>query len=186
MNSWERLPAEDENAWNAFRAYRDQRPPRRTRNAGGVFSALDCAAWMTQHKWDARCKDYDRHMDRLVIAEREAVLKQSAREVTADHLLLLRDLRELAENEVSKFLDVSRQGKGYPSVKPNEMIRLVDLVMRYDRLIRGQATSILETSERLDLSKLTAEELETLEAIRAKIAAPAEETPSDPEAPPIQ
>lgn len=105
-------------------------------------------------------------MDAIVLAEREAALKTDAERVTAEHIAILADARELAEREMAKFLADSQASPASGSMRFGDLVKLVDLVVKLDRLMQNKPGEIAE--ERIDLSGLTVEELHDLQRLTDK------------------
>lgn len=155
MDPWERQTFDTAESWPVFVSYRDQRPPRRLMRPGPIGTA-QLSTWAREHQWEERCAAYDRHVDSIVRGEREATLAQDVREIRADYLASLRDMRVLLDREIKKHLDVSAAAD-LPTIKPNELAKLLDIAIKADRLLRGEATEHIH--QEMDLSDLSVEEL---------------------------
>lgn len=162
---WERQYTETDDAWRAFKAFRDTRPPRRQRAVIGFAHATICK-WYNDHRWPERCDAYDRHMERIVLEEREKLLRQSAREISADHMAMIQSARAIAQAELDKLLASSNESD-IPLLRPIEVIRLSEMVVKLDRLIRGESTETVEHS--VDLSRLSTDELRTMRELTRKV-----------------
>src|SRR5579859_4901855 len=91
---WEQCSGEPEEAFLAFRQYRDMRPPRRYLSVRGKNTHM-IQKWYQDWNWKERSLAYDRHMESIILEERESILRQSARELTAEHMHALKAAREL-------------------------------------------------------------------------------------------
>ena len=163
--SWERQPCDDELSWPEFVKYRDAPSPRRLIRPSSV-STRELHTWYQACNWGERVAAYDRHLDGIVRAEREAYLAQSAKEVAAHHMAILQGSRELLDRETAKLLQLSKDSEGFGVIKPAELIKLTELVVKMDRLVRGDTTENAGTT--FDGSKLTLEEVLALEALAEK------------------
>lgn len=170
--SYERWTDEPEEAFNAFVQYRDQTAPR---SVGKVYGArnMQLLAWCTNFQWRERALEYDRHHDRIRREVTENILKQTTASVAAEHMLLLKDARELVARELSKLVEASRNSTMPGLLKSSDLVRMTDMVVKLDRLIRGETTDNLgaTVTEDLDYSKLTLDEIRQLKALRAKAKA---------------
>jgi hypothetical protein len=163
---WFRQPGETEEAWGAFQSFRDQKSPRKMVRPGGPPTA-DVSRWAKDHCWFERAAEYDKHCDGVRLKEREALLAQDEREVVADHRRILADGREFIEREMSKLLTMSRGSDLPGTVKPGELVKLIDTVIKFDRLLRDQSTESVR--HEVDLSALSPEDLKKLLDLRKKL-----------------
>lgn len=160
---WDRLPCDNEESWQAFVSYRDHVPPRRIR-AVAYGTARQVQEWYQANGWKERVVAYDQHMDSIVREERETILRQKTQDVAAEHMAALALARQIVDTELARILSVTKGGENgshAPSavLKPAEVIKLMEVVIKYDRLVRDQSTS--NTSEvGPDLEKLSPEEFE--------------------------
>jgi hypothetical protein len=168
---WGPCAGEPEDAFAAFVQFRDMRPPRKVVRPGSGQTAptSQLYRWFTQWDWKGRAAAYDVHIDVIVREEREAAIAEAARSVQAEHMFLLADLRSVVSVETSKLLALAKVG-GFATVKPSELARLADTVIKNDRLVRGETTEKVDTG--FDLSKLSVEELRLLNAVDAKLRKP--------------
>ena len=162
---WSRQPCDNEDSWKAFVLYRDQRAPRRLSKVFG-FPSAKVAEWFRTNCWADRVAAYDRHMDEILVAEREEALKTETKAITAGHMAILADARELAEKEMSKFLADS-QASDRSGLKFSDLVKLVDLVVKLDRLLQDKPGEITDDRS-IDFSQFTTEELETLKRLGDK------------------
>lgn len=168
--TWTRRKNEDEAAWKAFVSYREQRSPRRTQYVtvdGMQVSPGDIATWAKKYDWLTRAADYDAHLDTVFLAEREAALKIGAQTAAAEHLQILASMREVLGREMAKWNAASRDA-GVTVMKPGELQKYAETVVKLERLVRGQSTETVETV--YDFSKLTTEEIKTLLELTEKAA----------------
>jgi hypothetical protein len=167
-NPWDRQTQDTDESWPAFQIFRDMRRPRTLYLApGNVRVPIELARkWHRDHDWKTRVDAFDEYLDDLRTQEVEALTKQSAAEVVAEHMATLKSARELVAREIEKLLGMSKESEN-TALRPRELTSLLEAVIKYDRLIRDQSTEKTETS--LDLSKLSIDELKTLEQLHRKI-----------------
>lgn len=175
---WERQAVDTNESWPYFKAYRDLKGSRRldrVRLAADEMGRRNPHAptlqqlrdWCEQHQWRERVKGYDQHMDKILAEEKETALRESARDQAAAHLELIQDAHELAENELKKLLQASRESSAHGLLKPSDLFKLFEAAIKLGRLVKGESTEIAE--ERVDLSKLSMEELKELRKLQAKV-----------------
>lgn len=162
-NLWERQPIDTDESFKAFCTYRDQIPPRRFRGLGPTATI---AEWYRDHGWRERIAAYDAWLDSIMLREREEALKKAARNQGTEHALLLVEAREFLGLELAKFLKTSKEHE-IQNLRPHEMIRLLEQVIKLERLVQGETTE--NVSQQVDLSKLSVEELRQLEALHRKV-----------------
>jgi hypothetical protein len=165
---WERQAAESEEAWLAFRCYRDMPPDERMLRRSANRETAVLSKWNRDHNWADRVKAYDAHFDALSVEERRRIYKRKAEELAIDHMIVLADMRDLATREFAKFNQVSRETE-VETMKPRDVIRLAETVVKLDRLVRGETTENVGTS--VDTSKLSLAEMETLADLLRKAGA---------------
>lgn len=165
---WEQQPEESPEAWLAFRAYRDMPPNERQIRRAGTAPATTLSRWYRDHNWRQRVLAFDAVFDRIRVEERETVFRKSARDMEIDHIVALADLRDLFTREVSKLNEASRNSPEMPGlIKPGELIKMAEVVIKLERLARGQTTENVGTTD-LDLSGLTLDEVCALQALMTK------------------
>ena len=166
---WGRLPTDTDESWQAFVEYRDMRIPRRLKSTTKVPVA-DVYKLYKDHGWRDRVGAYDAHLDELIREEREAVLKQEAREIAAEHMSLLASARSICATEWARIDTLTRESRGANvNLKTSELIKLTELTVKMDRLVRDQTT--VNVAAGIDLSKLTDEELVIYEKLVDKAQA---------------
>jgi hypothetical protein len=117
---------------------------------------------MREHYWAERVAEFDRHLDRLVVAEREALLAQNTREVMAEYMGTLQDSRDILRREMNKLRATAEESAG-ETVKLRDLTRLMEVSIRADRLLRGESTDKIDMGP--DLSNLSDDELARREAL---------------------
>ena len=153
VEDWERQPDETEEAFEGFKFYRDQAPPRSLRaaakEAGKSFSLF--GRWSGRHNWVARASAWDREQDRV---KREADLrgrvemsKRHAKEAEGLLDTLLMPARALVQRwEQRKKADPD--GDPFKSMSDLELMRETIKAARvyaqvgvFERLSRGMSTT---------------------------------------------
>lgn len=161
---FQRQPCDTDDSWPAFVEYRDQSPPRQLRFTR--FGVEQTRRWYLDHGWKARVAAFDVWLDEVRLQHYGDAIKQPAKAVAAEHMGILQDMRDILRREVDKWQKTIAENKGAPFLKLSELTRLTDVVMKYDRLVRGEATERI--GDETDYSKLTPDELLALQRILAK------------------
>lgn len=178
---WERQPTDTEESWLAFVAYRDAAPPRRLIRPG-VGASGKVSAMYQAHAWGPRVEAFDRMVDIIKVAERVNLEKVTAKERASKHLRVLDDAIELCAIEINGLLESARKyaanGPAAGAIKPSDLNKLLELTIKYQRLIQGEATEIVGQAQ--DLSVLTDEELAAAEQMAEKVDAAAQVTNTKP------
>lgn len=155
---WGRQACDTNESWEAFVEYRDMRNRRLRRVTKAPVAQVQ--QWYREHGWRERIAAYDSHLDGIIRAEREEVLRQATREVAAEHMEILASAREVCALEFARIASLTRESRGANAVlKTPELIKLLHETVKLDRLVRNESTENVSTG--IDLSKLTEEELET-------------------------
>lgn len=163
---WERLADEPDDAFKQFTYYLHMAPPRRVL---GVLHGptVSKAGWAQTWSWYSRAKAWDDHLAKVAAEEAEETIKESVRAVTQHHMRILQGLREVLEREAGKWLEESRTASGQTLLKPREIMKLTDVVVKLDRLVREQSTENIDVPT--DLSSLSLEDLRTMQDIQKKL-----------------
>lgn len=162
---WEQHPCDTGDSWEAFKKYRDLRPPRRQRAVLG-YATSRVNEWFNDNNWPQRVSAYDAHMERVAQTEREQFVKQKTQEITADHMAILQTARFLVQSELDKLMDASKMSEAHGLLKPADVAKFMELSIRFDRLIRGETT---DNETRVDLSMLSVDDLRAVREIRKKV-----------------
>ena len=172
---WSRLPGETEAAFAAFEIYRNElKKPRSlkklARKMGTSYGVL--GNWSSQYRWSSRAKAWDSHCararDKVVLSEQAKIAREQLRAWERVRSIAEATLVRLGQDIVSKDEKAAGNNIGY-----NGAVQALQCATSAERLILGEVTERTEsaTKHSLDLSKLTDEELKTLEALEAKAAA---------------
>jgi hypothetical protein len=172
MNPWDRQPTDTDEQFLWFVAYRDAIPPRalgRIRAPGGtVRPPLQVLLeWANAGHWTDRVAAWDQHLDTLRQRERESAAGAAGRQVAEEQeAALTQDLLDLAHRELDKLLMTSISTPA-ETLRPGEVNRMIENVVKLRRLQRGESTEQIKT-DGVDLSGLTVEELRQLVALKNK------------------
>lgn len=160
---WERQDGEGERAFQCFKAYRDQSPPRQVHRAGflgGVRVASgELSKWFREHRWEERCLQYDVLTDRIIEAQRRRFLEQSVDDMAADQLASLNKLRRILSLELDKYMTAAESGQGVGLIKPADLKGLLEAEVKLTRLIKGETTEAVGVKESPGIKKMDAAEL---------------------------
>jgi hypothetical protein len=163
VNAWDRQENEGEAAWAAFLHYRDMLIPRKLFANKGMHAMAQIQEWSNQHTWEDRCKAYDRYLDSARVAERVAVLKVDENERNARTLMACHEAKQIASLELEKLLDAAKSSDAHGFLKPADIVKIFECAVKCERLVKGEATEIVETKgPTVDYSKLSDEDLEAL------------------------
>lgn len=137
--SWERQPDETSRQYEAFCLYRDMGPERsilkvaREWSSGGHTSKLK--EWSSKHHWVDRASAYDEHIDEIRRGRNEeAIIEMSARH--ADYSIQLQE----KAMEALKLINPDE-------LKPNELIKWLDIAVKIERLSRGVPTENIKQEQ---------------------------------------
>lgn len=164
---WERQASESDEAWLSFRAYRDMVPDERKITNAAAKSTATLSKWYRDHNWEERVRAHDAKFDKIRIEEREQIYRRKAREIAIDHMVMLSNARDLVARELNKFAEVSRETDAIGLVKVAELTKLFELVVKLDRLVRGETTENVGSTA-IDYSALDPEELDKLNELLEK------------------
>lgn len=128
------------------------------------------AYYSSDHAWTERIKAYDQHLAKATAraSESEAVRigRRHARAARKAHTFATRLLERFASHEA----DFEARGVKEPIQKLRDVIRVLDIAFKHERLLLGQATERIEGSA-VDLGALSEEEFAQYEALCAKAGA---------------
>jgi hypothetical protein len=172
---WEKQDNESQEAWLAFRAYRDMPPDERLLKRAAIGNIAVLSRWYRDHNWADRCAAFDKKFDAMRVEEREKVYRRAAREIAIDHMVMLADARELYSREFAKLLSASREGDMIGLVKPETLVRMAEVMVKLDRLVRGESTENVQNTD-MDLSQLSLDELRQLNELMSKASKPKDES----------
>ena len=175
---WERRADEPDNAFGAFQRYRDMTtrtgPIAGQRRTTTKLHALTegepdrwardtLRMWCKDYEWRARAAAYDFHLDRLALDTTE----KTVREMHQRHVRLAMRLQDIAGTELEKLAHKAREAaKRLKDVGTGDLVRFAEQGVKLERLARGESTETVEG--RLDLSRLSLEDLKALKALRDK------------------
>lgn len=152
-------------SYEAFEYYRDSSPRLRT----FVDTAIACNVstgtiyrWAEMYLWRERVASFDNFRARqrdALRATRETEIDTAWAEKRGE---LLEKAHAAATAELTRLMH--DLGKRRRTMRPNELIRLLDYVTKYGNLANGDATERVDVP--IDLSNMTPERLHALEALR--------------------
>lgn len=159
---WERQPGEPDDAFRHFTTYRDMPLPRKLDRRIPNVHITKLVDFYRDWNWKVRCSAYDDYLSAFAVQEYEDILAHGAKEAAVQHMGLLNDAKELAAIELRKWLVTARAaGDGSTSLlRMGDLTKLIEGAIKLDRLVRGEATEIVEQNE---LTNLTDDELRELE-----------------------
>ena len=168
VRAWERQDAEPEGAYEAFKGYVYQTPPRRLVHSSVKHGTAELSELFNEWRWSERALAYDRHVQGIRDAERETLLKQDEKERFAKMLGVLEGTGEILMREVGKLLKDSQKSQVSGLLKPSELNKLMTTWITMQRLIHGESTSNVGVVDS-NLSKLSIEEVRELQRLQAKM-----------------
>lgn len=167
---WELQPGIDSSeSWSLFSFFLSLPPPRRVSDVHTAFSGTSYATISRYAKdglWRARALAWDRHLSKIQSKAYEEVYRQTAAETAKTHIPLINLGKEIVSRELIKLLRESVGTEGV-RMKPGDIRRLLESTVKLDRLVRGQATEIVDDNS-IDLSQLTPEEFAEYERLARK------------------
>jgi hypothetical protein len=166
---WARQPFDTDLAWACFQLYLSLAIPRRlvdlVKSPGCPLSwgQLQTIAW--EDGWADRARRWDSHLDALRFATIEEVTREDAKARAERHGKLSRKLQTLGEHELDKWIGVASRADGMPGlVQVKDVIRLIVLGVKTERLALGESTDKIETGP--DLSALNIDQLRALRELQ--------------------
>ncbi len=180
---WERRQDEHDRAWEVVALYRDMGSGIGSATGHRIVgvrtmdklyevvkdlydtppAASSLRAWSRKFEWRRRCRLYDAHLDRMALATTEKTLREAQRR----HVRLAMDMQAAVSPELAKLVREAQASSGrLEGVSIAELVRLAEVGVKLERLSRGQTTESVEG--RLDLSKLSLDELKALKKLKNK------------------
>jgi hypothetical protein len=166
-NLWDRWEGEPDDAWNAFRAYLDMPPDRRRIDKTSVARKETIGRWYRDFDWYKRVTAFDEQNEAIYTAElRREYLNKAAVEHARYTETQLSDMQELWDREIVKLLDSVRKSDQY-ILKVRDLLKLGEMKFKMERLLSGQTTENVGTTE-IDYDNLSADELLKLNELMEK------------------
>lgn len=166
---WTRQPFETERDYARFQTYLHTAPPRSltplAKTLGMGWAALDELA--RDHGWLLRARTYDAHLDRLRLETVDRVTEETAASRARRHMRPLTMALEAAERELAKLAKLSKQAEGPGVLSPRDILRFLEIGIKYQRLIAGDLDPVQRHS--VDLSNLSLDELRALRDLQQKV-----------------
>jgi hypothetical protein len=124
---WERQPRETEQAWEAFRTYRDLEPPRRNADVARRLGKAEAvmSRWSRRHRWHERVAAWENEQDR----EFRATMAAERREVVRRHVRVARIAQAKALERLTR-IDASQ-------LSAAEVVRLLEFASKTERELYG-------------------------------------------------
>lgn len=165
---WERQEGEPELAYEAFKGYCFQTPPRRLKHSSVRHSTSELSSLFNEWRWEERVLEWDRHVERIRVAEREALLKQDEKGRLAKWMTTLETVGALVDREMAKLLNESEKSQMSGLIKPSDLNKLMVSWITMQRLIHGESTENVDVKD-ARLEKLSIDELRELQRLQAKM-----------------
>jgi len=177
---WERQPCDTPRRWHAFVRYRELPVGERSLRAvhawlerddpHGRWNLRSLERWSSEDGWVYRVAARDTWRETEWAKRVDELLNESARERSARHVDLLRNMQELSARACRELLEQARSG-GKLRWAPREIARVVKEALTLERLVFGEVTKRVETDVGFDLSRLSFREIEQLRELEAKAGA---------------
>lgn len=167
---WERQEGESEGAYEAFKGYVYQTPPRRLKHSSAKHGSGELSQLFQDWRWDERALAYDRHVQRIRAVEREALLKEDERDRTAAQLEMIKGIQQVVNREIAKLVRDTERSEAFGTVRVSELNKMFGACITLERLVRGESTENVGVVN-VDVKKLTVDELRELQRLQAKMSA---------------
>lgn len=175
VQPWERQDGEPELAYEAFKGYCFQTPPRRLAHSSVRHSSAQLSALYNEWRWQERSLAWDRHVEKIRVEEKEALLRQDEKERLAKMVAVLETAGEVISREMSKLLRDSLATEAYGLVRPSDLNKLLTQWITLQRLIHGESTENVSVAD-ARLENLSPDELRTLRELHSKLAGEGDDT----------
>jgi hypothetical protein len=169
VEPWERQDEEPETAYTAFKGYVYQTPPRRLVHSSAVQGTAQLSSLFNEWRWAERALAYDRHVQKIRDAEREALIKEDEKTRMASQLTMIKGLQQIANREITKLLRDTERSEAFGTVRVSELNKMIAAAITLERLIRGESTENVGMVD-VNVQKLTIDELRELQRLQAKMA----------------
>lgn len=174
VKPWERQVGEPEQAYDAFKQYCFH--IRRIAYASVKYGAAELQALAHEWRWQERALEWDRHIERVRTAEREAFIRNDEKERLAKWMAALETAGALVDREMTKLLHESQKSQMSGLIKPSDLNKLMVTWITMQRLVHGESTENVDVKD-ARLERLSLDELKELQRIHAKMS---EEEDDDP------
>lgn len=148
---WEKQPDESMKAFASFEVYLDIPPMDRTmrkanETLGRAWSTI--TGWASKHNWVPRAEAYDKQVS---VKRRQKmtddILKMHERH--AKHAML----GQIAALEAIKKYVKTEENPKPKILTPNAAIRFFDIMVRIERVARGEPDSVIESKGKLEVTQ---------------------------------
>lgn len=180
-NPWDRYASETDEEYRAFLDFLEMSRPRKVISLAHAYPTAGLSLWCRKNRWMERTAAWDEHLAGIELKEIEYAAEVAGREVGKVYTHLSKQSTDLLAIELALKLKEARERArttGASSMSIMEIARLLDIAQKVENLANGRATSILRSD--VDLSKLSPEKLEALEAILAEAETNGDEEATDP------
>ena len=142
-HDWGRLAGESSKAYHHFSVYRDMGLSRSLRHMADVPTCTAVVRqlnrWSPKWRWVERCQAYDDYFER----ERRLQQEKERREMNERHAKIAILGQNVAVKGIEKLL--ANVQNGQQNLGPSELVRLVDVSVKVERLARGESTDVHES-----------------------------------------
>lgn len=172
VRPWHRSDLDTDSSWPVFCDYYMTPPEKRY---GCMRQLADkhrttyaqVREWSSAALWRMRAADYDRvqgiEQTRIHLADKRSADKR--------HRNISQGIIELVAVELKKKLKHARRLATLGQLTDRDMARLADVGVKLERLIDGKPTERTEDAKRIDLAKLSIDEIKTLHELQKKAGA---------------
>ena len=172
---WERqdfdgLDDRADRLWRLFEIWRDNGPTRLGLPQFGRQQRVDRKTFLSHAhnmSWRVRVREYDRYCASLVMSEHQQIILRDGRAWSEQISELIGGGLELAQCEVRKFLERSRNAGDLNVLRAGELVRLLVAIQQMARLHLGESTENVAVAA--DMTGLTDDELRTLRELTSKV-----------------
>jgi hypothetical protein len=169
VKAWERQDGEPDAAYDAFKGYVFQAPPRRLIHTSVKLRTSEVSALFNEWRWAERALAYDRHVASIALEEREALLREDERDRTAAHLRMLKGVQQVINREIAKLVRDTEKSEAFGTVKVSDLNKLLNTAITLERLVHGESTANVAAVD-ASLERLTLDELRELQRLQAKLS----------------
>ena len=180
MKEWERRRGESAQAYKAFCSYRDlglertikaayhKAIKRPTQQTSGTWKA-----WAARHKWDARARAYDAHIEAIElqarereIAKRAVELERRKKQAQDDAWAMFEEVKAKLQQMLKFPVITVTDADGKKTVNPakwdyNSIARIMEAMTKLAKLGSGADSGLL-TLLNIDWASLTEDQLERI------------------------
>lgn len=146
-----RLDGETGKAFEAFRIYRDMGDKRSIAKVGIELGKSDklLERWSSKYSWVERATSWDEHLDQVARSEAE----KAKREMVKRHIKLSIALQGIGAVKLTEWQkqiqawQLDPEHNELPALSPSDILRLLELGIRIERLSRGEPSEVVDMRE---------------------------------------